>query len=207
MALRSLGRRSLSSLMAFMSSFWVCTRADWLLLQPEVEGGSCSELVDNRLYANELLGGERLWEFELWKKNLVEAKGGEPEKPHQGTFLGFFLFITTSCCSPWSPASCPSLCRWTSCGSCAWTRARASRSPSRRSRSHWRPRPCRPSWAPSGLQMKTRIQTLCWGTTHLQIRRPVAGWRHHCHAGRGRRRSQSSTASARLPGSHFSPRP
>lgn len=79
--------------MAFMSSFWVCTRADWLLLQPEVEGGSCSELVDSRLYANELLGGERLWELELWKKNLVKAKGGEPEKPHQGTFLVFFFFF------------------------------------------------------------------------------------------------------------------
>lgn len=49
LALRSVGRRSFSSLMAFIRSFWVWTRADWLLLQPEVEGGSCSELVDSRL--------------------------------------------------------------------------------------------------------------------------------------------------------------
>lgn len=49
LALRSFGSRSFSSLMAFMSSFWVCTLADWLLLHPEVEGGSCSELVDSRL--------------------------------------------------------------------------------------------------------------------------------------------------------------
>lgn len=72
------------------------------------------------------------------KEDLAEAKGKNP--PHPGTFLVYF--INTSCCSPWSQASCLSLCRWTSCGSCAWTRARAPlspcrpRSPSRRSRSH-----------------------------------------------------------------------
>lgn len=87
LALRSFGSRSLSSLMAFMSSFWVCTRADWLLLQPEVEGGSCSELVDSRLYASEPLGGERLWELELWRKNLAEANG----KNHKTLFVFFFF--------------------------------------------------------------------------------------------------------------------
>lgn len=65
LALRSVGRRSFSSLMAFMSSFWVWTLADWLLLQPEVEGGSRSELADSRLYTREPPGGERLWELEL----------------------------------------------------------------------------------------------------------------------------------------------
>lgn len=81
MALRSLGSRNLSSLMAFMSSFWVCTRADWLLLQPEVEGGSCSEPVDSRLYASEPLGGERLWELELWRKIWLKHMGEAENAP------------------------------------------------------------------------------------------------------------------------------
>lgn len=90
MALRSLGSRSLSSLMAFMSSFWVCIRADWLLLQPEVEGGSCSELVDSRLYASELLGGERLWELEL-QKDIWLKQREEPGDPH--CHVTFFLSL------------------------------------------------------------------------------------------------------------------
>lgn len=69
--------------MAFMSSFWVCTRADWLLLQPEVEGGSCSELVDSRLYASEPLGGERLWELELWSNIWFKHTGQAENAPHR----------------------------------------------------------------------------------------------------------------------------
>ena len=49
LVLRSTGSRILSSFRAFMSSFWVRSRADWSLLQPDVEGGSCSELVESRL--------------------------------------------------------------------------------------------------------------------------------------------------------------
>lgn len=39
-------------------------------LQPLVEGLSCSEL--SRLKAFELLGGDRLWEFELWGERNKE---------------------------------------------------------------------------------------------------------------------------------------
>ena len=35
-------------------------------LQPLEEGLSCSELALRRLKALELLGGDRLWELELW---------------------------------------------------------------------------------------------------------------------------------------------
>lgn len=76
LALRSEGRRSFSSLMAFISSFWVCALADWLLLQPEVEGRSCSVLLDSRLYAREPLGGDRLWELELGGGKWGETRVG-----------------------------------------------------------------------------------------------------------------------------------
>lgn len=74
--------------MAFMSSFWVCIRADWLLLQPEVEGGSCSELVDSRLYASEPLGGERLWELELWR--TICSSTWEKQKIH---LIEMYVFL------------------------------------------------------------------------------------------------------------------
>lgn len=73
LALRSEGSRSFSSLMAFISSFWVWTLADWLLLQPEVEGRSCSVLLDSRLYASEPLGGDRLWELELGRERQGQS--------------------------------------------------------------------------------------------------------------------------------------
>lgn len=38
-------------------------------LQPLVEGLSCSEL--SKLKALELLGGDGLWEFELWKRRQI----------------------------------------------------------------------------------------------------------------------------------------
>lgn len=74
LALRSEGRRSFSSLMAFISSFWVWTLADWLLLQPEVEGRSCSVLLDSRLYAREPLGGDRLWKLELGREKQMKPE-------------------------------------------------------------------------------------------------------------------------------------
>lgn len=125
----------------------------------------------------------------------------------------FFFNTTTSCCSQWSPASCLSLCRWTSCGSCVWTRARVPlspfrpRFPSRLSRFRWRPRPCHPSCDPSGLQTSTQIPTLRWGTTRPQIRSPAAGWRHQRCAGHCGCPLWSSTPLAQLLGSHFSPQP
>lgn len=79
----SAGRRILSSFNALISSFWVCTRADCSLLQPLVDEGSCSELALNKLYASELLGGDRLWEFELGqriKKNKERNGVGEAER-------------------------------------------------------------------------------------------------------------------------------
>lgn len=60
--LLSAGRRCLSCLAVLSSSFWVLVLADSSLLQPLVEGLSCSEL--SRLKALELLGGEGLWELE-----------------------------------------------------------------------------------------------------------------------------------------------
>lgn len=92
LALRSEGRRSLSSLMAFISSFWVWTRADWLLLQPEVEGRSCSVLLDSRLYASDPPGGDRLWELELWTETRVKperrrAAEGVYRRPPHGPFV------------------------------------------------------------------------------------------------------------------------
>lgn len=78
--LRSEGRRSFSSLMAFISSFWVWTLADWLLLQPEVEGRSCSVLMDSRLYAREPLGGDRLWELELGTEKHGQTGAGRAAK-------------------------------------------------------------------------------------------------------------------------------
>lgn len=131
----------------------------------------------------------------------------EKQKMHVVKMLVFFFFTTTSCCSPWSPASCPSLCRWMSCGSCVWTRARVPHSPSRLSHSRWRPRPCRPSCDPSGLRTKTQIRTLRWGMTCPQICPRAADWKHQHCAGHRQRRSQSSTPSDRLPGTHFSPQP
>lgn len=79
-ALRSEGRRSFSSLMAFISSFWVWSLADWLLLQPEVEGRSCSVLLDSRLYARELLGGDRLWELELGREKNGQTRARRAAK-------------------------------------------------------------------------------------------------------------------------------
>lgn len=90
--LRSEGRRSFSSLMAFISSFWLWTLADWLLLQPEVEGRSCSVLLDSRLYARELLGGDRLWKLELEREREV--------KPEHGLQLSLPPALLTFCCSP-----------------------------------------------------------------------------------------------------------
>lgn len=92
LALRSEGRRSFSSLMAFISSFWVWTLADWLLLQPEVEGRSCSVLLDSRLYARELLGGDRLWKLELGREKQVKPE----HKKLQSCLLSSLL---TFCCS------------------------------------------------------------------------------------------------------------
>lgn len=142
--------------------------------------------------------------------HLAEAKG----RTRRSTLPCDIFFKFTSCCSLWSPASCPSLCHWTSCGSSALTHARVPlspsrpRSPSHRSRSRWRPRPCRPSWAPSGLQTNTRIWTLCWGRSRPQICSPAAGWRLQHHADRHHHcSSQSSTALSWPPGSHSGPQP
>lgn len=64
--LLSAGRWRLSSFRVLRSSFWVLALADTSLLQPLVEGLSCSEL--SRLKALELLGGEGLWELELGRQ-------------------------------------------------------------------------------------------------------------------------------------------
>lgn len=51
-------------------------------LQPLVEGLSCSELT--RLKALELLGGEGLWEFELWsQKTTFHVIDGVGEGGHK----------------------------------------------------------------------------------------------------------------------------
>lgn len=90
----------------------------------------------------------------------------------------------TSCCSLWFPASCQSPSHSKSCGSCVWTGAHATRSPSHlrfpspRSRSRWRARPYRQSWCPFGRRTNFQIQSLRWETSLPCLHFPAPEWRH-----------------------------